>query len=122
MDRQSEPILGFVREEYVSYHFWEKSLPQRLEYVSDRLRKKIGKLLNSEEGSDILNNKYLTYQALKPLYGRTIRQMNAEKGYPAFASARIETYAPYLIGLSQFRSREIELIEHPVLVCLGLTI
>lgn len=104
-------VLGFVREEYVSYHFWEKSLPQRLEYVSDRLRKKIGELLNSEEGSDILNNKYLTYQALKPLYGRMIRQMNAEKGYPAFADAFLENCA--LVRKNNFQSlgKEVEVIE-----------
>lgn len=73
-----------------------------MEYVSDRLRKKIGELLNSEEGSDILNNKYLTYQALKPLYGRTIRQMNAEKGYPAFAEAFLENCA--LVRINNFQS------------------
>lgn len=104
-------VLGFVSEEYVSYHFWEKSVPQRMEYVSDRLRKKVGNLLNPEEGKDVLNNKYLTYQALEPLYGRKIRQMDAAGGYPAFAEAFREN--PILIKKNNFQSlgKEIEKIE-----------
>ncbi len=104
-------VLGFVPEEYVSYHFWEKSVPERLEYVSDRLRKKIGQLLNQEEGREVLNNKYLTYQALKPLYARKIREMNADGGYPAFAKAFCENSV--LVKKNNFQSlgKEIEIIE-----------
>ena len=104
-------VLGFVPEEYVSYHFWEKTVPQRLEFVSDRLRKKVGNLLNSEEGMDILNNKYLAYQILEPLYGRKIRQMNADGGYPAFAEAFRESAV--LVKKNNFQSlgKEVERIE-----------
>ena len=107
----SVDVLGFVTEEYVSYHFWERSVPERLEYVSDRLRKRIGLLLNSEEGREILNNKALTYQALKPLYGRKIRQMDAEGGYPAFEKAFREK--PVLVKKNNFQSlgKEVEKIE-----------
>lgn len=107
----SVSVLGFEPEEYAVYHFFEKSVPERLEYVSDRLRKKVGKLLNTEEGFDVLNNKYLTYQALKPLYGRRICQMNADGGYPAFAKAFRENSV--LVKKNNFQSlgREIEKIE-----------
>ena len=107
----SVDVLGFVPEEYVSYHFWEKTVPERLEYVSDRLRKKVGELLNTEEGKDILNNKYLAYQILRPLYGREIRQMNADKGYPAFEKAFHENSV--LVKKNNFQSlgKEIEMIE-----------
>ena len=104
-------ILGFVPEEYVSYHFWEKSVPERLEYVSDRLRRKIGQLLNSQEGMDILNNKYLTYQALEPLYGRRIRQMDSDSGYPAFEKAFRENSVLFKKNNFQSLGKEIEKIE-----------
>ena len=104
-------VLGFVPEEYVSYHFWEKSVPERLEYVSDRLRKKVGELFNSEEGMEVLYNKYLTYQALKPLYGRNVRQMDADGGYSAFANAFRENSV--LVKKNNFQSlgKEVEKIE-----------
>ena len=107
----SVDVLGFVPEEYVSYHFREKTVPERLEYVSDRLRKKVSILLNSDEGRDILNNKYLAYQTLKPLYGRKIRRMNAEKGFTAFAEAFQENSV--LVKKNNFQSlgKEIEKIE-----------
>lgn len=104
-------VLGFVPEEYVSYHFWEKTVQERLEYVSDRLRKKVSELLNSEEGREILTNKYLAYQELEPLYGRKIRQMDADGGYTAFEQAFREN--PVLIKKNNFQSlgKEIEKIE-----------
>ncbi|MBR0105242.1 MAG: hypothetical protein IJM06_06545 [Firmicutes bacterium] len=107
----SVSVLGFEPEEYAAYHFWEKPIPERLEYVSDRLRKTVGSLLNSEAGFDVLNNKYLTYQALKPLYGRSIRQMNADGGYQVFAEAFRENSV--LVKKNNFQSlgREVEKIE-----------
>ena len=104
-------VLGFIAATYTAYHFWEKTVPQRLECISDRLRKKIGELLNSAEGFDILNNKYLAYQALKPLYGRKIRQMNADKGFPAFEEAFRENSV--LVKKNNFQSlgKEVERIE-----------
>ena len=107
----SHDVLGFLAKEYAAYYFWEKTVPQRLECISDRLRKKIGELLNSAEGFDILNNKYLAYQALKPLYGRKIRQMNSDKGFPAFAEAFRENSV--LVKKNNFQSlgKEVERIE-----------
>ncbi len=104
-------VLGFVPEEYVSYHFWKKSIPERLEFVSDRIRVKVGRLLNSNKGIELLQNKYLTYQALKPLYGRTIRQMDADGGYTAFAKALQES--PVLAKKNNFQSlgKEVEIVE-----------
>ena len=104
-------VLGFVPEEYVSYHFWEKSISQRLEYVSDRLRKRIGELHNPAHVKEGLDNKYMTYRALEPLYGRTIRQMDADGGYPAFEKAFREN--PVLVKKNNFQSlgKEVEIIE-----------
>ena len=107
----SADVLGFIPVEYVAYRFWEIPVPQRMECISERLRKKVGELLNSEDGRDNLNNKYLTYQALKPLYGRKIRQMSADKGFPAFAEAFREN--PVLVKKNNFQSlgKETEKIE-----------
>lgn len=104
-------VLGFVPEEYVSYHFWEKSFAERLEYVSDRLRKKVGQLLNPKKGREVLNNKYLTYRALKPLYGRKIRQMDADGGFAAFSKSFRENTV--LVKKNNFQSlgKEFKIIE-----------
>ena len=104
-------VLGFLPVEYVAYRFYDKSAPERLEYVSERLRIIIGDLLNTSEAIDLLYNKYLTYKTLEPLYGRKIYEMSSNGGYPAFADAFRENTV--LVKKNNFQSlgKETEKIE-----------
>lgn len=82
----TEQLLGFLGDEYAVFHFWEKTFPERMKYVSGRKRRNILKGMNTQEGIDILNNKYKAYCLLKDLYGREIFLLNADSGYEAFES------------------------------------
>ncbi|MDO4960699.1 MAG: sugar-transfer associated ATP-grasp domain-containing protein [Eubacteriales bacterium] len=104
-------LLGFVPEEYAAYHFWEKTDEEKTEFVSDRFRIKIANFFNTASGAEFLDNKYLTYKAMTPLYGRKLFQMDAAGGYPAFLQAFRENTA--LVKKNNFQSlgRGVELID-----------
>ena len=86
----TDVLLGFAPDEYTAFHFWEKTIPERLEYVSGKLRASVLGLLNSPEAVDTLNSKYEAYKKLKKYYGRHIELIDAAKGYAAFEKYCIE--------------------------------
>lgn len=68
----TDRILDFSPLEYLAFHFWDKSVEERWTYVSSRLREKVIRMLNTEEGIALLDSKYDAYLRLAPLYGREI--------------------------------------------------
>ena len=73
-------LLGFSQEEYLSYHFWDRPFSEKREYVSSEQRAKIIDSLNTQEGSDLLNDKYGAYCRLKSLYGREAVLLDSDNG------------------------------------------
>lgn len=77
-------LLGFSQDEYMAYHFQDRSLAEKREYVSSELRAKVIASLNTQEGSDLLNDKYAAYCRLAGLYGREAVLLDSENGYETF--------------------------------------
>lgn len=77
-------LLGFSHDEYRVYHFRDKTLSEKREYVSSELRAKVIAALNTQEGSDLLNDKYGAYCRLSSLYGREAVLLDSENGPAAF--------------------------------------
>lgn len=66
----TECILKYNNTGYVSFHFHEKTIPERREFVCTKERTMMLPDLNSKESLAILDDKLLTYEALKEFYHR----------------------------------------------------
>ncbi len=77
-------ILGFRADEYAIYHFWNKPFSERMKYITDKKRSEILLGFNSQEGIDILNDKYRTYERAGDLYGRKVTLLCPPDGYNTF--------------------------------------
>lgn len=80
----TDRILDFLPAEYLAFHFWDKSVEERCTFVSSRLRDKVIRILNTEEGIALLDSKYDAYQRLAPFYGREIIMLDSEDAYDKF--------------------------------------
>ncbi len=80
----SRMILGFSFPEYVCFHFERKSLAERRTYISNKERMQVLGSLNTEEGSDLLNNKVECYRLLEKYYGRKQVYIQKSEDYPQF--------------------------------------
>lgn len=70
-DMMRETIVhGTYFEEYLNYHFKEKTDAQRREYLTDSVRNDLCKRINDEEKQALLLNKYRAYLHFKEFYGR----------------------------------------------------
>ena len=63
-------IWGFRPVEYRMFGFRDKSVEERLTFVSTSLKNDVMNVISPEDSSDVLNNKYLTYERMPDLYGR----------------------------------------------------
>lgn len=73
VDMCHETLLhGTFYEEYESYGFATKSESERREYLTDAVRDRICRRVNSRQGSRIISNKYATYTHLRQFYHRRI--------------------------------------------------
>jgi len=66
----TECILKYNKTGYVSFHFHEKTIPERREFVCTKERSMLLPELNSIESLAVLDDKLLTYNALSEFYGR----------------------------------------------------
>ena len=66
----SRILLGFTLAEYYTFRFFEKSLKQKREYLTDKERKRVLCVLNNAESQDILKDKAKCYQILKDYFRR----------------------------------------------------
>ena len=80
----TDKLLDFLPQEYLGFHFWDKTIPERREFVSSRLRDKIIRKLNTKEGIEILDSKYDTYLRLKPFYRRELALLDMQDRYELF--------------------------------------
>ena len=83
VDMCHETLLhGTFYEEYALYGFAGKSDAERREYLTDAVRNKICRRVNSRQGERIIANKWLTYRHLSQFYRRRLwllQESNLEK-------------------------------------------
>ncbi|MBR1763566.1 MAG: hypothetical protein IJ731_09435 [Eubacterium sp.] len=82
--RVTELLLKFTPDEYVSFHFWGKSIMEKQSYVSSVMRAKVIQTLNPQHIKDMFNNKFSAYSALKEYYGRDIVLIDGENAKETF--------------------------------------
>lgn len=86
-DKCHETLLhGTFYEEYDLYHFAEKSEEARREYLTDAVRDKLCRRVNSRAGERTVANKWKTYQRLKPFYRRKMLLLEDEASRQAIAA------------------------------------
>lgn len=69
----SRDVLGFSYGEYFGFHFRDKTIAERLEYVSNQHRLNYYRRFNTDKEENArLDNKWTCYERLKNLYGREI--------------------------------------------------
>ena len=77
VDMCHETLLhGTFYEEYEAYGFATKSEAERREYLTDAVRDKICRRVNSRQGNRIVTDKYSTYTILRRFYHRKMWLLN----------------------------------------------
>ena len=82
--RVAELLLKFTPDEYVSFHFYGKSILEKTSYVSSVMRAQVIAKLNPQPIKDMFNNKYSAYKALSKYYGREIVLIDGENAREIF--------------------------------------
>ena len=73
VDMCHETLLhGTFYEEYRVYGFARKTEAERRSYLTDAVRDRLCRRVNSRQGEHLVANKYLTYRRLKPFYHRQL--------------------------------------------------
>ena len=65
-----QQVWGYTPDEYNMFRFEDKTMAERLKFVSTALKNDVINEINPPEACDLLNNKYLTYKRLGVLFGR----------------------------------------------------
>lgn len=72
-------ILGLSNKEFLMFRLWEKSFQDRMDYVPNSVHTGMMLHINGHELVDICNEKFNTYQTLKPFYNRDfVRYQNSD--------------------------------------------
>ena len=82
--QMTQELMGFSVSEYVSYKFWDKTVEERQDYISNKFKATMLKKVNTLAGRSVADNKYEMYQLLKPYYGRDAMLIDNIDGYAAF--------------------------------------
>ncbi|MBQ9531934.1 MAG: hypothetical protein IJR70_07660 [Eubacterium sp.] len=82
--RVTELLLRFTPDEYVSFHFYGKTIMEKTGYVSSSMRAQVIATLNPQPVKDMFNNKYAAYMALSRYYGREIVLIDGENAKETF--------------------------------------
>ena len=92
--RVTELLLKFNPDEYVSFHFYGKSIMEKQTYVSSVMRAQVIETLNPQHIKDMFNNKFAAYSALSKYYGREIVLVDGENARDIFKDfcARHKTF------------------------------
>ncbi|GEM_PF-655896 len=78
-------VLGFSNRDYFAFHFEDKSIIERLEYVSDAFKINYYRRLNTDTDENYqLNHKWTCYERLKDLYKREIIYIDDKEQYSLF--------------------------------------
>lgn len=75
----SKNVLGFTYLEYFLFNFENTPIPERTEFLSETLRDRYySKLNNSKEDNQVLDDKFRTYELLRPYYGRDVISISGD--------------------------------------------
>ena len=77
-------ILRYSHNGYVEFHFFEKSIPERREFINGHERRMLLPLVNTDESIAILDDKLMTYERLKDWFGRDMVNIGSEKDWFRF--------------------------------------
>ncbi len=77
-------ILRYSHNGYVEFHFYEKTIPERREFINGHERRMLLPLVNTEESIAILDDKLMTYERLKEWFGRDMVNIGSEKDWFRF--------------------------------------
>jgi len=77
-------LLDFSIAEYVAFHFSEKTIPEKREFITDSERMKVFKTIFDNDKFDQLDNKHAAYELLKPYYDRKLIFVESKKDYKSF--------------------------------------
>jgi len=66
----SKILLGFSLSEYYTFRFWEKSIPEKRSFLTNKDRVRVLNNLNNPESQDILKDKAKCYQILNKYFQR----------------------------------------------------
>ena len=87
-DMCHETLLhGTFYEEYKAFGFADKDEAERRTYLTDSVRNRISRKINSPEGNRLINNKWLAYMRLHEFYRREMFRLD---GLP---TAEVEDFA-----------------------------
>jgi len=106
-------ILRFGYNEYVKYHFHDKSIPERTEFLSAHERKMLLPMLNTDESIAILDDKLLTYERLKDHYGREMVSIGSEKDYFRFKKFFENNEAAVIKPRFDLQGKGVKLVRRP---------
>lgn len=97
-------LLGFTQDEYIIFHMYRASFPEKREYVSRRDRGKMVGKVNTRKVSNVLIDKYNTYLHMPELFGREMAAVRSMDDFEVFAD---------------FVSRHPEFVIKPFTACTG---
>jgi len=77
-------VLKYSHVEYISFHFHEKTIPERREFICDLERLMLQPGINSAEAIATLDDKLLTYRKLKVFFKRDFVNVRSGMDYSKF--------------------------------------
>ena len=77
-------ILRYSHSGYVEFRFYEKTIPERREFISGKERLLLLSTMNTDESIAILDDKLMTYERLRDHYGRDMISIGSEKDWFRF--------------------------------------
>lgn len=89
-------LLGFTQDEYIIFHMYDASFPEKREYVSKRDRGRMVGNVNTSKVTDVLIDKYNTYKRMPELFGREMTEIRSADDFDAFADF-VERHPAFVI-------------------------
>lgn len=77
-------ILRFLPAEYVMFAFYNKSVEERMTFISSNLKREMFRQTNSQEIIDLFDNKYAAYERFREYYGRKVLLLENKNQYEEF--------------------------------------
>lgn len=106
-----QELLGFTFQEYLTFHFNEKSLEEKRTYLSNKERMHYLNRVNSPEGSKLLASKRRCYNLLGEYFQRKQLFFSDTDSFPAFEAFCKENTSFVKKGLNGAMGNGIELIH-----------
>ena len=77
-------VLRYNYSNYATFHFYDKSIAERLEFISVRERLLLLPQINTSESLAIFDDKWLTYETFSDYFGREVINIETDEDFDAF--------------------------------------